>query len=379
MKAAIVLEAVFPENKGGLERWYSYLSQELAKKVTSIDYLNSSNVNRVEGNLSYISVTDQQWSYLEGGVRSINQALKFSWALAKWFSINKYDFIYLSSVPILSIFVVPIIRIRNPKTVVVVEWLEYWPYKYWCAYKGKFIGGISWFIQLAALQIGDYRTTFIRRTQLRIKSRNLTWAKKNTLLLPGLVNDKFISEKTQENERNDITFLGRLVDEKQPILAIKIIEQYILSGWTGTFWLIGTGPEESNIKLAIEESGKQNQIKLIVNASDEEIREKFKNSFLLFHPSKREGYGLVCVEAAFTGLPTLLINYPENGAVDLQINPRLISKSHEAKEILCLIEYAKNNFKEESAQAIDWASDSLIFQTKRKSVEKILELARSNA
>lgn len=374
MKVAIVLEAVFPENKGGLERWFSTLSQTMAENVNSVHYLNSAGVNRVQGNLSYISITNHKWSYLAGGIRSIKQAIQFLLGLIKWFSTHSYDFLYISSVPILSIFVVPIVKLRNPKTVIVVEWLEYWPLKYWCDYKGRLVGSFSWIVQLVALQIGDFRITFTKRTNLRIRAKNLHWIRNNTILLPGLVNEDSDIEIDKSNERNDITFLGRLVDEKQPLFAISIVEQFIDRGWTGTFWLVGTGPEEAKIKQAIDECGKQNQIKFLVNASDQKISEVFSTSFLLLHPSKREGYGLVCVEAAFKGLPSLLIDYPENGAVDLEINPNLVSATEDLTEILSLMEYAEKNFQIESAQSINWAIAALQTKTCKKSVDEIFKL-----
>jgi glycosyltransferase involved in cell wall biosynthesis len=243
MKVAVILEAVFPENKGGLERWYFHLSHEIAKDVETVHYLNSAGVNRENGNLRYINVTKHEWSYLEGGVRSIKQATQFLFALIKWMWKNEYDLIYLSSVPIVSIFVIPIVRVKNPKTVIVVEWLEYWPYRYWCSYKKNFLGTLSWFIQLIALQLGTYRTTFITRTSNTVKSKNAPWLKRRTLLLPGLVNDDLVIEISGDIIRNDIVFVGRLVEEKQPLLAIQIIKKYIDTGWKGTFWIIGTGPE----------------------------------------------------------------------------------------------------------------------------------------
>jgi glycosyltransferase involved in cell wall biosynthesis len=378
MKVAIVLEAVFPENKGGLERWFSTLSQTMAEKVDSIHYLNSAGVNRVQGNLSYISITNHKWSYLSGGIRSIKQAIQFLIGLIKWFSIHSYDFLYISSVPILSIFVIPIVKLRNPRTVIVVEWLEYWPLKYWCDYKGKFVGSFSWFIQLVALQFGDFRITFIKKTNLRVRARNLYWIRNRTVMLPGLVNEDSQVENGKLNERNDITFLGRLVEEKQPLFALRVVEQFIDRGWTGTFWLVGTGPEEARIKQAIEKCGKQNQIKFLVNASDQRISELFSSSFLLLHPSKREGYGLVCVEAALKGLPSLLINYPENGAVDLEINPNLVSKTEGFDEILTLMKYARDNFQIESAQSINWATAALQNKTTKKSVDEIVKLVVTN-
>ena len=45
MKIAIICEAVFPENKGGLERWMVWLASSLSHKGHLIFYLNPSGVN----------------------------------------------------------------------------------------------------------------------------------------------------------------------------------------------------------------------------------------------------------------------------------------------------------------------------------------------
>jgi len=374
MRVAVILEAVFPENKGGLERWFFHLASELSKNVESVHYLNSAGINREEGNVRHINITTHKWSYLDGGIRSVKQAVMFLTGIIKWTWTNSYDLIYISSVPILSIFAIPIIKLRNPKTVIIVEWLEYWPLRYWCSYNGKFLGSISWLVQLSALQFGDFKTTFISRTNSRIRQRSLPWLRKRTVLLPGLVNGNLHIKKFDNGNRNDLVFLGRLVMEKQPTFAVELVAKFIDRGWTGTFWIVGTGPEELKISSAIAKSGKGNQIKLIINATDNQVLEKFKSSFLLIHPSKREGYGLVCVEAAFQGLPALLIDYPENGAVDLLINPNLVSRSDKFSELLEMIMYAKSNFELESRKSIEWAANSFELRTIERSAAKILDL-----
>jgi glycosyltransferase involved in cell wall biosynthesis len=373
MKIAIVLEAVFPENKGGLERWYFQLSRELASMSDEVDYLNSSGVDRSDGNLNYKNITKYKWSYLDGGVRSIKQAFTFLFSLIKWTSKNHYDAIYLSSVPIISIFAIPFIKIRSPRTVILVEWLEYWPLYYWISYKGRAIGTISWFIQLVAMQFGDVRTTFIERTFLVIRRRNLPCLRKKTILLPGLVDSQLDLSKSLYTKRTDIVFLGRLVEEKQPILAISIVEKYITDGWTGNFWIMGTGPEADTIRREISQRKLDNQIHLLINPTDEVVNEKFETAFLLLHTSKREGYGLVCVEAAFKGVPTLLINYPENGAVDLQINPQLVATSENISEIVELISLAQNDSENQANSARQWAWNASKNKTSSKSVQAIRE------
>jgi glycosyltransferase involved in cell wall biosynthesis len=373
MKIAVVLEAVFPANKGGLERWYFHLASGLSELGHHVDYLNSAKETGLRNGIRYQSVTTYNWKYLEGGVRSIRQALFFTFSLCKWFSQKKYDVVYISSVPVLSIFSVIIIKIRNPKCKVFVEWLEYWPLPYWKSYKGYLIGVISWVIQFVSLQLGDYRTTFIPRTKNRIQARNLPFIRSRTILMAGLVNDDLIISKANQIERGDIVFVGRLVAEKQPLYAIKVISLYIKQGWCGNFWIVGTGPEEMNLRDAIFESGHSDQIHLLVDASDKVVNEKLKSSFLLLHPSKREGYGLVVVEAACVGLPTLLINYPENGAVDLGVNPGLIAGNDNLGTILDLIGYAESNKEVLSSQAISWAEQALKYRTMSKTVAFISE------
>ena len=375
MKIAVVLEAVFPANKGGLERWYFHLASGLSDLGHEVDYLNSAKERGLKNGIQYQSVTTYNWEYLEGGVRSIKQALFFTFSLCKWFTRKKYDAVYISSVPVLSIFSVIIIKIRNPKCKVFVEWLEYWPLSYWKSYKGNLVGLISWVIQLASLQLGDYRTTFILRTKNRIQARNLPFIRSRTILMAGLVNDDLIISKANQIKRRDIVFIGRLVAEKQPLYAIKIISLYVKQGWQGNFWIIGTGPEEKSLRAAIFESGYSNQIHLLIDASDEDVKEKLKSSFLLLHPSKREGYGLVVVEAACEGLPALLINYPENGAVDLGVNPGLIAGDDNLGTILDLIHYAELNKEVLSSEAISWAEQALKLRTMSRTVAFISKSA----
>ncbi len=375
MKVAVVLEAVFPENKGGLERWYFQLASELSKHVDEVHYLNSAGVDDERGKVTYFNITNYEWSYLEGGIRSIRQAIKFMFSIIEWTWKNQYDVIYISSVPILSIFAIPIIRIKHPKTIIAVEWLEYWPLQYWCSYKGKIIGISSWLVQLIALQFGNFRTTYIERTTQRIKKKNLPWIRSKTRLLPGLVDGNMEIDFNVTQERGDIVFLGRLVEEKQPLFAITIIEKLVERGWKGTFWIIGTGPEEEKIKSAISRSAAGKQMRLLLNSPDSLVKEKFNKSFLLLHPSKREGYGLVCVEAAFKGLPTLLINYPENGAVDLCINPELVARNDDLDEIVTLVEFAREHFDVHSQRAITWSIKALEQRTLAKSVNEIRRLA----
>lgn len=378
MKIAIVLEAVFPEDKGGLERWYFSLARYFAAAGHEVEYLNNSQVNGERGGVGYRTVTNWRWSYLPGGVRSIRQSIKFTWALTKWMKTNRYDAIYLSSVPIISIFTIPFIRLTAPRTTIIVEWLEFWPIRYWIAYKGFLLGLIGWTVQLFAAQLGNIKTTFVPRIYKPLNLTTVPWVGSRTVLLSGLCSSSAETMATAQARRNDILFIGRLVDEKQPILALEAVKRYMELGWAGKFWLIGTGPSEPAIRSYIAEHFLTDSAMLIANASDEIVKEKMDSSFVLLHPSKREGYGLVVVEAAARGLPALLIDYPDNGAIDLNVTPELVADPGEIDSILGKLHFADSNFERLSKEAKSWAENASHTRTMETSAEEILKLFRSS-
>jgi restriction endonuclease S subunit len=68
----------------------------------------------------------------------------------------------------------------------------------------------------------------------------------------------------------------------------------------------------------------ESYIKLLIDASDLKVKEIFKSSFVLLHPSIREGFGLSVIEAATFGVPSILLNYPENLSIEFGIVPELV-------------------------------------------------------
>ena len=144
-------------------------------------------------------------------------------------------------------------------------------------------------------------------------------------------------------KKDNIIFLSRFVKEKNPLLAINVVIEYKKLGWNGVFFLIGSGPMESTIKKHIIHKGASDFIKVLVNISDSEVTEIMKSSFVLFHTSMREGFGLSMVEAACQGVPTILIDYPENASVDLAIIKELVSHTPTISELVGKLQQAYSN------------------------------------
>lgn len=373
MKIAIILEAVFPENKGGIERWYGILSKYLADAGHDVIYLNSSNVSEVRNNVTYVAISTSNWTYLKGGSRSKLQALKFAHEVYRWLKINRVDVIYMSSVPILSIFAAGISK-RKSHTPFVVEWFEIWSLDYWKFYAGRLIGSISWLVQTASLLLGARVVVF---TEL-MANRAIKFRRKlnSAVLMPGMCSNEVDYSNFIDQDRENIIFIGRLVEEKQPFLAIKAVERFISEGWEGLFHIIGTGPLATDIQEYINNSSYSSQILFVENAEDELVKSLLLKSFVILHPSRREGYGLVLVEAAYAGTANILINYPENASTELGIHPTLICTDD---KIETLVGNLKASYEEQARLreiTEEWVRSASIertFEASCSAIEQVLE------
>lgn len=340
MKIAIICEAVFPENKGGLERWMAWLASGLSHKGHLVFYLNASGVNEVRNGVVYKSITNKSWSYSKKNTRSILQAINFSRKLFIQLRKTDYEVIYSAQAPVISLLFIKIANFKIKKSLLIIEWLEIWSYSYWLEYVGRIFGLIGYLIQSLGLKVGDVKVCFTDRVYVRLKN-----IKKQNLVykLPGICMENSPNFPASFRQKEDIIFLSRFVKEKNPLLAINAVVEYKKLGWNGVFFLIGSGPMESKIKKHVSQRGASDFVKVLVNIPDSEVTEMMKSSFVLLHTSKREGFGLSMVEAACQGVPTILIDYPENASIDLAIVNELVSQTPNVSELVGKLQQAYSN------------------------------------
>ena len=81
--------------------------------------------------------------------------------------------------------------------------------------------------------------------------------------------------------------------------------------------IFGDGPEREALLRLIDESGLNGTVRAPGFVAGELVEDAVKHALCLVFPSKREGYGLVVVEAAAVGTPTVVVDAPDNAAVEL--------------------------------------------------------------
>lgn len=116
---------------------------------------------------------------------------------------------------------------------------------------------------------------------------------------------ELVSKTLQNLDNKDrfmLVFSGRLLGWKRPILAIKILEEFLKINKKYNLTIIGEGPEESKIKKYIKKKHLENNVTLLGFIEHEKLLNIFsKASFCLFTSNKSEGWGVVLNEALSRG------------------------------------------------------------------------------
>jgi glycosyltransferase involved in cell wall biosynthesis len=81
--------------------------------------------------------------------------------------------------------------------------------------------------------------------------------------------------------------------------------------------ILGDGPERPRVLAAIAEEGLEDHVAAPGFVPLEQVEHDLARALCMVLPSRREGYGLVVVEAAASGVPSVVVAHPDNAAVEL--------------------------------------------------------------
>src|SRR5437773_2085087 len=132
-----------------------------------------------------------------------------------------------------------------------------------------------------------------------------------------------------------VVFAGRLIPEKQAtalVPAVALARQRVPELRATIF---GDGPERDALLRLIDESGLDGAVQAPGFVAGELVEDAVRRALCFVFPSRREGYGQVVVEAASVGTPTVVVDAPDNAAVELVedgVNG-FVARSAEPKEL----------------------------------------------
>jgi glycosyltransferase involved in cell wall biosynthesis len=323
LRIALVYDRLYPQNIGGLERYYDALARGLADS-NSVSYIT----REVEeedppGSRPYrvISVAPNSPFYSARGNRRIWPTLRFGFGVFVHLLRHgrDYDVVQSASFPFFSVIAARLAfalrRRHRPK--LIVDWLEVWPRDYWIAYTGPIFGRVGYAIQQACMRAPDQGVTYSAMHEARLGAHRAP-----ILRLTGLAVEmpRATHASPARDSAPNIVFAGRHIPEKQASLIPAVIEEARRLDGAVQATIIGDGPERAEIAETIAARGLEGEVRLPGFVSDEELNQALQSAACLLLPSLREGYGLIVIEAAAYGTPCITIDAPDNAAKELIVN-----------------------------------------------------------
>jgi glycosyltransferase involved in cell wall biosynthesis len=320
LRIALVYDRVYPQNIGGLERYYDALARGLADSNEVTYITREVEEEDPPGFRPYrvIPVAPNSPFYSARGNRRIWPTVRFGFGVFVHLLRHgrNYDVVQSASFPFFSVIAARLafaLRRRNrPK--LIVDWLEVWPRDYWITYTGAIFGRVGYAIQQACMRLPDQGVTYSAMHEARLGAHRAP-----ILRLTGLAVEmpEAGDSSRAPGAAPNVVFAGRHIPEKQASLIPAVIKEARRLEPTIEATIIGDGPERAEIAETIAECGLEGAVHLPGFVTDEELNQALQSASCLLLPSLREGYGLIVIEAAAFGTPCITIDAPDNAAKEL--------------------------------------------------------------
>lgn len=320
MRVCIVYDCLFPWTKGGAERWYRVLADELVRTRHEVTYLTR--LQWVEGDepdiagVRVVPVSAGGGLYGADGSRRIGAAMAFTRGVIVHLARHRrdYDVVHVCEVPVMT---VPAVRVAllGSGALMGVDWLEVWSAQYWRQYLGTPKGTIAALVQRAAAWSSPLAFPISEHTARKLRAQGLCG---EMHVMPGLVYESLTTEPTLVPPPTPhVVYVGRHIPDKRvtTIPGAVAAARETLPGLTAT--VLGDGPSRPDVLAEVERLGLQDVVRVPGFVSQETMDAAVRASTCLLFPSAREGYGLVVVEAAARGTPSVVVAGEDNSAAEL--------------------------------------------------------------
>ena len=282
----------------------------------------------------------------------------------------RYDVVHTASFPYFSLLAAGAAQARDGFRIV-VDWHEVWTRDYWREYAGRVGGGIGWHIQRACLRVPQRAFCFSRLHERRLRDLGL---RGELTRLEGQYAGP-PPAAAPEPARPVVVFAGRHIPEKRvpalvPALAAARREIADLRGE-----IYGDGPEREDVVRAIAAQRLDGAVTAPGFVASDVLERALASALCLVLPSRREGYGLVVVEAAARGVPVVVVEGPDNAATELVeegVNGA-VAPTAAPRDLAAAIVRINDAGPALRASTIDWFRRNAGRLSLERSVERVLE------
>jgi len=318
VRICLVYDHLFPQTIGGTERWLRDLAVRLVALDHEVTYLTMRHWDPaappVLPGVNIVGLVDPGRVY-SGDRRTLGPPLRFGLAVARHLARRgrDYDVVHTAAFPYFPLLAVGFVRRRSGYRIF-VEWHEVWTRSYWRRYAGVLRGTIGWLVQRACVRLRQRAFCMSRLNADRLVAEGY---RGEPIVLPGMYAGPTGFSATDDVESSLVVYAGRHVREKRVTALVQAFARALQQQPDLRLEIYGDGPEREGVEALVRNLGLERSVTVAGQRSEDEISHALARAACVATASEREGYGLVVVEAAARGTPSVVVAGPENAATEL--------------------------------------------------------------
>jgi len=225
---------------------------------------------------------------------------------------RRYEVVHTASFPYFSLLAAGLTR-PLARFALIVDWHEVWSRDYWREYLGAAGGAAGYAVQVLCARLPQRAFCFSRLHAGRLRAEGL---RGEVTVLEGEYSGS-LEAPTARPAEPLVVFAGRMIPEKRAPAGVAGVARAAQSirGLRGIFF--GDGPERDAVVGQIARLHAQEFIQAPGFVSNADVDAAMRRALCLLLPSSREGYGMVVIEAAARGTPSIVVAGEDNAATEL--------------------------------------------------------------
>lgn len=316
MRVCLIYDCLYPWTVGGAERWLRALAEALAADGHDVTYLTRrqwgpDDAPEIPG-VRVTAVSRADLLYGPGGNRRIGPPLRFGRGVLGHLLRHRddYDVVHTCAFPYFSVLAATVAGAQP----LMVDWFEVWSKEYWTEYLGGVGGTIGRVVQRVCARVPQQAFTFSELHAQRLRAEGL---RGEPIRLGGLYSGRLERPSVSLERKPLVVFAGRHIPDKR----VRVIPAAIALARRRVpdvrAVILGDGPERPAVIAEIARHGLEAVVECPGFVSADEVQTAIGEAACLLLASQREGYGMVVIEAAASGTPSVVATGRDNAAVEL--------------------------------------------------------------
>jgi glycosyltransferase involved in cell wall biosynthesis len=317
LRICLVYDCLYPWTVGGAEHWYRQFAEGLAAAGHEVTYLTRRQWGRDDApallGINVIAVSKREPLYTEDGRRRIGEAVRFGAGVLRHLRRNpgRYDVVHTAAFPYFSLLAANAAR-RRDSFRLVVDWHEIWTLGYWQEYLGPALGHVGYRIQRACIRVPQHANCYAKLHVDRLRAEGLDGP---IMLIEGMYTGDMEPKPVRDADPL-VIFAGRHIPEKRvPALVPALVEaRRRLPELQGL--IFGDGPERDEVRRQIAAHQASEWLQAPGFVESAVLDSAMGRAMCIVLPSRREGYGMIVIEAAAYGTPSVVVDDPDSAATE---------------------------------------------------------------